>query len=623
MVVSHPQGDRDGESLLDFSRRYADADGRFAGVVTVSVHAGYFVSSYEARVFGKRGVLGLLGTDGVFRALRSGDTLSSGLATDYAALVSDDADEGTAEVRLHGWDNTRRYSIARKLFEFPLAIVVGLAEAEQHAAAADLRRRYLRRAGAVSALLLAVMALLGGLSWRLQQARARAQDERIEHARRLEHLAFHDNLTDLPNRAHFSHLLIQGMQQARRYERKLALLFLDLDHFKVINDSLGHEAGDELLQEIGRRLHGSVRASDIVARLSGDEFVVLLPEIDTPDQVVPVAEKILAAVARPFTLAGQEISVTVSVGVTLFPDDGDDEQTLMKSADVAMYHAKEQGKNNFRFFSQALSTDSLERLTLEASLRNALERGEFRLCYQARRSMSDGRITGMEALVHWQHPELGLLPPCKFVPLAEELGLILALGRWALTSACRQNVAWQREGFPPLGMAVKLSERQFIDESLVKNMASALNDSGMDPQLLEVEITEGVVIRDIQQTIRTLTDLKRLGVRVAINDFGAGYSSLSNLQQYPIDMIRIHRSFIRDRGRNPDPSGLAAALIKLGRSLSLTVIAEVEPEAQADFLRTQLRDEFQGYYTHQPMSAEDFAQLMRQQLAAEDRPRTD
>lgn len=614
LVIGQPRREgEDGEWRLRFARAVANGDGVDSGAVVISVHAGYFVSGYEPAALGDEGVLGLLGTDGVFRVRRTGDALSAGTAIDSGALIAEESmSKDSAEVQVNAWDEVRRYTIARKLFEFPLAIVVGLSEEEQLAPAERLETIYMWRAVAASAVVLIVVALLGFMSWRLHQARARVLAERIAHAERVEYLAFHDNLTDLPNRAFFSHLLGREMQQARRHGRSLALLFLDLDRFKNINDSLGHEAGDELLQEMARRLAGSVRESDVVARLGGDEFVVLLPEIATRGQVVPVAEKVLEAVARPMTLVGQEFRVTVSIGVAVFPGDGEDEQTLMKNADVAMYHAKSRGKNNYQIYSEELSTDSLERLALESSLRNALERGELRLFYQAKRNMADNSLTGMEVLLHWQHPELGLIPPREFIDLAEETGLIIPIGRWVLSTACRQNVAWQEEGFPPLSMAVNLSTRQFIDEGLLEDIKRALKDTGMAPSLLEVEVSESMVMRELDRTIRILGEMKQMGIRVAIEDFGTGYSSLSTLQQFPFDAIKIDRSFVRDAVRSAENGDLTDAIIAIGRQLSRTVVADgVETEEQFAFLRSHLCDEFQGGYGDEPMAAEDWAKIMR------------
>lgn len=354
MVIGQPQRDRQSDEWrLTFSRPFGEAGQRFAGIVAVSTHAGYFVSGYESEALGEHGVLGLVGTDGVFRVRRTGNDISAGITIDYNALVQEGATaDATAEVTVNRWDDTRRYTIARKLYKFPLAIVVGLSEAEQLAPADRIERSYIWRAAMASILVVVIAALLGRLSWQLRKSRRRVMEERAEHARNVEYLAYHDNLTGLPNRALFSRLLYQQMQQARRYEKRLALMFLDLDRFKAINDSLGHDAGDELLKKMGRRIGESLRESDIVARLGGDEFIMLLPEITEEPQVATVAGKILAAVARPFTLAEQEFHITISIGIAMFPADGEDEPTLIKSADTAMYRAKEGGRNSFRFYSE-------------------------------------------------------------------------------------------------------------------------------------------------------------------------------------------------------------------------------------------------------------------------------
>ncbi|EWG99223.1 putative bifunctional diguanylate cyclase/phosphodiesterase [Halomonas sp. BC04] len=617
MVVGLPRRNGEtGEWQLFFSRQAHAQDEGMTVIVVAAVHAGYFVSSYAPDVLGDEGVLALLGNDGIFRIKRTGDEVITGTTVDYSAVVANNgAMGGPATVRVNPWDETRRYTVARELFEFPLAIVVGLSEAEHLAAAQESERTYLWYATLASLLLLAFIALLGRLSWMLHRSQSRIMDERIAHARRVEYLAFHDNLTGLPNRAYFTRLLTQGMQQSRRYGKRLALLFLDLDRFKAINDSLGHDAGDELLQEVGLRLNGSVRESDIVARLGGDEFVILLPEITDPSQVTVVADKILDAVSLPFTLVGQEFRVTVSIGIALFPQDGEDEQTLMKHADVAMYHAKAQGKNNAQFYSEKLSVDSLERLALESSMRKALENEEFRLFYQSKQDMITGRVTGMEALLRWQHPDLGLIAPMQFIPLAEENGLIVAIGRWVFNSACRQNVEWQAQGFPPLSMAVNLSARQFLDDHLLQDIKSALEETGMAPELLELEITESMMMVDMPRTVRILKDLKGMGVRIAIDDFGTGYSSLSKLKEFPLDTIKIDGSFIQDLVNSAEDRSLTEAIIELGKSLSLTVVAEgVESIEQADYLRAHSCDQFQGFYINMPMPAAEFELAIRQQI---------
>jgi diguanylate cyclase (GGDEF)-like protein len=433
-------------------------------------------------------------------------------------------------------------------------------------------------------------------------------------AERAEYLAYYDSLTTLPNRSLFSKLLNQAISLARRDAKQLAVLFVDLDRFKNINDTLGHEAGDLLLQEVGKRLQGCLRESDTVARLGGDEFVVLLPTLRDPADIEVLAHKILAATGKSFVAHGQEFRVTASVGASIFPKDGDDEQSLMKNADIAMYQAKEDGKNNFQFYSAQMNTHSFERLALESSLRRALERDEFQLHYQPKINARNGQIVGMEALLRWQHPDLGMVGPTNFIPVAEETGLIVPIGKWVLKTACSQNVVWQKRGLPHLSMAVNLSGRQFSDQDLLRDVTSILQETGMSPELLELEITESTLMHDIDKGIGTLKAFKDMGVRLAIDDFGTGYSSLSNLSQFPIDTIKIDGSFIRDLSDHAGNRGIAEAIIAMGRTLSLTVIAEgVETKVQADFLREQACDEFQGFYFSKPVAAGKFAELLEAQ----------
>lgn len=617
MLIALPRQEAAGEvSRLAFSRHLSDDDQDEPGLVTLLVDAHYFVSGYESDTLGSQGVLALLGADGTFLVRRTGDTIRTGEQVDQDTLLDgNSALDEPARVRVSEWDGVSRYTVARPLFEFPVAIVLGLSLTEQRATAEALQRSYYWRAALISLIALSVLALLGRLSGKLRKTQARVLEERLSHARRAEYLAFHDNLTDLPNRAFFSHLLTKCMQQARRYNKPLALLFLDLDRFKAINDSLGHDAGDALLQEVSRRLGRAVRESDTVARLGGDEFVVLLPEITEPSQITQVANKILAAVSTPFTLVGQEFRITVSIGIARYPVDGEDEQTLMKHADVAMYHAKEEGKNNAQFYSEQLKSDSLERLALESSLRKALERQEFMLFYQSKLDMASGRIAGMEALLRWQHPELGLVLPMHFIPLAEENGLIVPIGRWVLYTACRQNVAWQKAGFPALSMAVNLSARQFLDDGLTRDIEGALQATGMAPELLEIEITESMMMLDVPRAVRILHELRNIGVRIAIDDFGTGYSSLSKLKAFPLDTIKIDGSFIHDLVDNADDRSLTGAIIDLGRSLGLTVVAEgVESAAQLDYLRLKSCDQIQGFYMHEPQPADEAALSMRRRM---------
>ena len=615
--VGHLPRGATGDGRVPFTRRLNAANGDFDGAVIVAVDAAFFVSGYDASKLGEHGVLGVLGTDGIFRVRRSGDSMFSGDAINYASLLpKPDEVDADPPVSLSSWDGVRRWSSAREIYGFPLAILVGLAQDEQLAAVEKNSAVYLWRAVAGSLAIVLFTALLGRMSWQLAQSRLRESESKLEHAQRVEYLAYHDGLTGLPNRSMFSKLLSQRISEARRYDRELAVAFLDLDRFKQINDTLGHEAGDQLLQEVAARLQGCVRDSDTVARLGGDEFVVLLPELEDGKLAATVAHKILGVLAKPFTLIGHEFRITASIGISVYPRDGQDEQTLTKNADIAMYQAKAEGKNNFQFYSEQLNANSLERLTLESSLRHALERDEFRLYYQAKRDIRTGCIAGMEALLRWEHPDLGTVTPMQFIPIAEETGLIVPIGKWVLKTACLQSVAWQNEGLPPFGIAVNMTERQFLDESLLQDLASILKSTGMNPQLLELELTESLLIRDVENTLRILTGLKSLGIRIAVDDFGTGYSSLATLQRFPLDTVKIDRSFIGDLVGPAEDSGLADAIISMGKSLSLTVIVQgVETKEQADFLRAHACDELQGFYFNRPLPANQFAQLMRAQTA--------
>jgi diguanylate cyclase (GGDEF)-like protein len=430
-------------------------------------------------------------------------------------------------------------------------------------------------------------------------------------AERAEYLAYYDSLTTLPNRSMFSRLLNQSISLARRDAKQLAVLFLDLDGFKNVNDTLGHAAGDLLLQEFGKRLRGCLRESDTVARLGGDEFVILLPVLHDATDATAVARKVLAAASTPFVALGQEFRVTASVGVSTYPKDGGDEQSLMKNADIAMYQAKETGKNNLQFYSAQMDTHSLERLALESSLRRALERDEFQLHYQPKIDARRDTIVGIEALLRWQHSDLGMVAPAKFIPIAEETGLIVPIGKWVIRTACAQNVAWQQSGLPHLNMAVNLSRRQFSDDGLLSDITLILKETGMSPNLLELEITESTLMRDLDRAMHTLKAFRDMGVRLAIDNFGTGYSSLSNLRRFPIDTIKIDGSFFRDLFNHAENRRIAEGIIAMGKTLSKTVIAEgVETQEQVDFLREQACDEFQGFHFSKAVTADEFVKLL-------------
>ena len=437
-------------------------------------------------------------------------------------------------------------------------------------------------------------------------------DEKTKADERIEYLASHDSLTNLPNREMFNGMLRRAIDGAARYQRRFALLFIDLDRFKVINDSLGHDAGDMLLVEIGGRLRRALRSTDVVARLGGDEFVVILEETAERHEVEHIAGELLSVLSQPLQLSGHECQTTASIGIAIYPSDGTDMQTLTKNADMAMYLAKEDGKNGFRFFTKEIKTQSIERLTLESALRRALERDQFSLHYQPKIDMASGQITGVEALLRWNHPDLGTVSPGQFIPLAEETGLIVPIGRWVLEEACAQNMAWQRRGLRPVTMAVNLSPRQFADPHLLHDVDEALLASGMSPVLLQLEVTESMVMRNVSRAIRLLDAIQGRGIRLAIDDFGTGYSSMSLMKQFPIDTIKIDRSFVRDLPVDSEDQAIAQAIISMGKALGMTVIAEgVETVEQETFLRNHACDEMQGFLFSEPLPARQMADLLR------------
>jgi diguanylate cyclase (GGDEF)-like protein len=435
--------------------------------------------------------------------------------------------------------------------------------------------------------------------------------ERMRSEKEIEYLAHHDTLTGLPNRRLFSRYLVDAIRDGRRYSKELAVLFVDLDRFKTINDTMGHEAGDLLLQDIGRRLRWCLRPEHILARFGGDEFVLLLPELHEPSSAAAVADKILTVISEPLVVHGQEFHVTASVGISTFPKDGRNEQTLMKHADIAMYQAKEAGKSRFRYYSGQPDGAALDRLSLETRLRQAVDRGEFELRYQPKVDLVTGQIVGVEALLRWQQPQLGNVSPTEFIPLAEETGLIVKIGKWALETACRQGAAWHKLGYGQLGIAVNLSARQLADDRLAEDVAAIIDSSGIDPACLELEITESVVMRDVGKALTTLRTLKSLGLRFALDDFGTGHSSLSILKQFPIDTLKIDGAFVKGIPANYKDNGIAEAIIAMGRSLDLTVVAEaVETADQVAFLRARACHQFQGYYFSAPVTADQLETML-------------
>jgi len=435
--------------------------------------------------------------------------------------------------------------------------------------------------------------------------------ERKRYQVQLEHQANYDALTGLPNRNLLHDRLKQAISAQRRVH-SVAVAFIDLDHFKFVNDSLGHSAGDKLLEEVGQRLRAVLRDGDTVARLGGDEFVLILNDQNNEEVVFRAMQRVTASVNAPMVIEGKELYVTCSAGISLYPQDGPDVDTLLKNADVAMYRAKEGGRNNFQFFTTEMNELVNDRLQMENSLRRALERREFILHYQQKVDVRTGAVAGSEALLRWMHPEWGLVRPARFIPLAEETGLIVPIGDWVLHEACRQNKAWQDAGLPHIGVSVNVSARQFREKNLIARVISALTDSGLEARYLELELTESLIMQDVEQAVETMKELQNLGIHLSIDDFGTGYSSLSALKTFPVARLKIDKSFISDLDTNENDRAVAGAVISLGQKLNLRVIAEgVETDDQVAFLRDNNCDEMQGYHFSKPIAAQAIEELLR------------
>ena len=436
--------------------------------------------------------------------------------------------------------------------------------------------------------------------------------ERREHEAALEYQAHHDSLTGLPNRALLPDRIEQAIAQAGRSGKQVAVVFVDLDHFKLINDSLGHHVGDRLLLEVASRLKTCVRGNDTVVRQGGDEFVLVLAEQQGEDDILAVVSRLLDAVSQPWTDNGQEYGLSCSIGVSCFPQDGDESGALLRSADAAMYQAKASGRSTYHFYTPELNQAVSERLELENSLRHALEREEFRVYYQPRIDVASSRIVGAEALIRWDCPGKGIVPPDSFISIAEETGLIIPIGQWILREACRQNSAWRRAGLPPIAVSVNLSPIQFRHTGLVDSVAAALTEAGLDPKSLELEVTESFVMHDAERINVAMQSLKALGVDIAVDDFGTGYSSLSYLKRFPVDRLKVDKSFVRDIDSDPDDAAIVRAIITLGHALNLRVVAEgVETAAHLDYLKLHGCDEVQGYYFSRPVPASQLESLLR------------
>jgi len=710
---------------LHFTRRVDDAHGEFAGVVIVEVEPAYFTSGYERRRLGEQGMLGLVGDDGLVRAMRVGDKQSFGQRLDLDALREHHGVPLTSS-----WDGGKRYTEVRQLGRLRLSAMVGLSEQEQMAAFAAQRRQLLWEAGVASAVLILLAALVWGCVWQGAKARRRVRraqetyaaasesnmdaffvlravrnkdgvivdfkfsgvnsraeqltghsrtllraqtlcswmpaarhngmferlvkvtqeggvhqeegqnmvpqlraewlhwqvvgveggvvaivrdiSERKRAEERIYHMAHHDALTGLPNRSLICDRLEQSIAHAERNRESVLVAFIDLDSFKLVNDTLGHNAGDELLKEVACRMVGCVRREDTVGRFGGDEFVLVLPHVnDNPQVLAPLLNKILEAVVQPIVLEGQKMQVSCSIGVAVYPRDGRDTDTLMMHADAAMYRAKESGKNNCQFYNHEMNAGLEEKLALTEGLRKALEEQQLSLAYQPKIDLRSGRMFGVEALLRWHHPERGMVSPNQFIPLAEENGLIIPVGEWALREACRQARAWQDAGLPPLSVSVNVSARQFEDPRLVERVAAALAWSGLEACWLELELTETMVMRNVQQSIGKMRELEAMGIALSIDDFGTGYSSLAALKSFPISRLKIDQSFVRDLCASADDQAITCAIISLSHQLDMKVIAEgVETEQQRRFLHANGCDEVQGYLFSCPVPATEIAEML-------------
>jgi diguanylate cyclase (GGDEF)-like protein/PAS domain S-box-containing protein len=431
-------------------------------------------------------------------------------------------------------------------------------------------------------------------------------------AQQMAHAATHDFLTGLPNLMLLSDRIGQAIQVERRSKKRVAVLFLDLDGFKYINDSLGHPIGDRLLQSVAKRLVNCVRSSDTVSRQGGDEFVVLLSGVPGLEDAADMARRLLRAVKGGHSVDEHDLHITTSIGVSVFPDDGNDAESLIKNADTAMYQAKENGRQGFQFFKPAMSLRAVERRSIEEDLRRALERQEFSLCYQPKVSLTTGRIVGAEALIRWAHPTRGALLPAQFIPIAEESGLILPIGNWVLREACAQARAWADEGLPAMSMAVNVSAMEFLGENFLDGLFAVLDETRLPPSCLELEVTESVLMKRVECAAEILRTLRRTGVRVAVDDFGTGYSSLSYLRNFPIDTLKIDQSFVRHIANGGDDIAIVTAVIGMARSLKLQVVAEgVETKQEMEFLRAHQCGQAQGYYFSRPVPPEQFRHLLR------------
>jgi diguanylate cyclase (GGDEF)-like protein len=595
-----------GVPVLPISRRVDATDGTFLGVIVILISPDALTKLHKSIDLGANGTLTLAGLDNIIRARFSADSqdgtkgIGRSIAGGTRPRVIPEGGQGSF-VRAGVIDGIPRVFTYGRVGSYPLIVTVGLDQDEELVG-------WRWDATMIIALTLGATLLLSALGAYL--IRQTYRDART--MQEATHSAEHDSLTGLPNRMLLNDRFDYAIAWANRHKNKVALLFLDLDGFKHINDSLGHRTGDELLQSIAARLTACVRASDTVSRQGGDEFVVLLSDVHRSEDAAIVARKMLHRVAEPHPINRRDLHVTTSIGVSVYPDDGHNPETLIKNADAAMYKAKDNGRNCYRFFTPDMNIRAVARQSIEEALRTALGRHEFALHYQPKINLRTGGITGAEALLRWTHPTRGSVSPAEFIPIAEECGLIVPIGTWVLREACDQARAWVDAGLPTMTMAVNISALQFRDEDFLENLFATLRETGIDPRSLEVELTESALMKHAEAAAVILQTLREKGVQVAIDDFGTGYSSLSYLRTFPVDELKIDQSFVRRISTHAGDAPIVTAVLAMARSLQLRVVAEgVETAEELAFLQAHDCDEAQGYYFSRPVPADRFAELLR------------
>lgn len=603
MFVSQPAlGRITGKWAIHMSLRINKPDGSFGGVALASINPTYFTKFYEEAELGEHGLVTLVGLDGITRARQVGTVGSFGEdmrgSTLFASLSKSEAGNFTSLGKL---DGTPRFYSFRTLQRYPLVVAVGTSIEATLVPFRERTRNYRIFAGFATVCI--VLIVVGALI---------ALSRRNAHESHIEYLATHDAVTDLPNRNLLNDRIAQAIHHAGRGEMELAVIFVDLDNFKYVNDGFGHPVGDALLRIIARELSGLVRSGDTVARLGGDEFVLLVDDVENGAlAAATIAGKALERFSRPFTVGTREFTITASIGISLYPADGQDAARLLLNADAAMYQAKETGRNNFQFSAPEMKNKAVERGALEAGLRRALQLRQFELHYQPLVLTATGQPVGMEALIRWRHPEEGLIAPAQFIGIAEETGLIIPIGEWVLRTACAQNKAWQDAGLPPLTVSVNLSALQLRHPGLVELVASALKETGLDPRYLDLELTETMVMGKSPFVIECLHALKALGITLSLDDFGTGYSNLGYLKSFPLDQLKVDRSFVKDLPGSTHAASIVRAIVSMGHSLGLQVIAEgVENAAQAQFLAAVRCEHAQGFLYSKPLPPAEFAQWL-------------